>query len=122
MPQFEDMFKRHRKYIMNVLAIFLVGWGVTSYKPIFLGLALGAAVGMYNYWMMARKTDSFGKAAASGQSVRSLGMISRMALAGLAVLIALEYPERLHLISVIIGIMTPYLVIMIDSLVQSFRK
>lgn len=37
-----------------------------------------------------------------------------MAAAGLAVLIALRFPEYFHFISVIIGLMTMYVVIMID--------
>ncbi|OEH93310.1 ATP synthase subunit I [Bacillus solimangrovi] len=122
MSQFNQMYKRQRKSIINALTIFLIGWGITSYKAVFLGLSIGTAVGLYNYWMMVRKTDRFMEKVASGQSARSLGMISRMALAGLAVLVALNYPDKIHLVSVIIGIMTPYIVIMIDSLVQAFRK
>lgn len=122
MSQFREMFNRQRKYLINLLALFLIGWGVTPYKAVFLGLVLGTAFGLYNYWLLARKTNKFGEAAAVGKGVRSLGFFSRMAMAGLATLIALEYPEKVHLISVVIGIMTPYLVIMIDSIVQTLRK
>jgi ATP synthase protein I len=70
---------------------------------------------------MARKTLQFGEAVERGEKVRSLGTVSRMATAVLAVMIALEYPERLHLLSVVFGLMTSYFVIMIDYFLQSFH-
>ena len=39
-----------------------------------------------------------------------------MATAVFAVMIAMEYPDYIHLISVVIGLMTAYIVIMIDNL------
>lgn len=44
-----------------------------------------------------------------------------MATAVFAVMIALEYPDKLHLISVVFGLMTSYIVIMIDYFLQSFQ-
>ena len=44
-----------------------------------------------------------------------------MATAVFAVLIAMEYPEYFHLYSVIIGLMTAYLVIMIDYFIQQIH-
>jgi ATP synthase protein I len=68
-----------------------------------------------------RKTNQFGEVMVNGGKIRSLGLLTRMATAVLAVLIAMEYPEYIHLISVIIGLMTAYIVIMIDSFFQFFH-
>lgn len=121
MPEFKLMFIRQRKYIFLLLSIYVLGWGFTSYQSIFLGLILGTALSLYNLWLMTRKVDRFGEAVAKGQSVRSLGMISRMATAVLAVMIAMKYPEKVHLVSVVFGLMTSYIVIMIDYFFQSFH-
>jgi ATP synthase protein I len=42
-----------------------------------------------------------------------------MAVAGIAALIALRYPEQFDMISLVIGLMTSYIVIMIDYFVNA---
>ncbi|MBY0123240.1 ATP synthase subunit I [Bacillus sp. S/N-304-OC-R1] len=121
MPEFKLMFIRQRKYIFLLLSIYVLGWGFTSHQPIFLGLILGTSLSLFNLWLMTRKVDRFGEAIVKGERVRSLGMLSRMASAVLAVMIAMKYPEKVHLISVVFGLMTSYIVIMIDYFFQSFH-
>ncbi|KAA9027847.1 ATP synthase subunit I [Niallia endozanthoxylica] len=122
MLQFKTMFTRERKYIVYLLAIYVLGWGFTSYQPIFLGLILGTTLSLFNLWLLVRKIDQFGEVMEKGGKMRSLGLMSRMAAAIFAVLLAVEYPEYIHLISVVIGLMTSYLVIMIDSFIQLFQS
>ncbi|MBU8881055.1 ATP synthase subunit I [Bacillus sp. FJAT-29790] len=122
MQELQTIFIRQRKYIFLLLSIYVLGWGFTSYQSIFLGLILGTALSLFNLWLMVRRTEKFGEAVAKGEKVRSLGMISRMASAVLAVMIAMKYPEDFHLISVVFGLMTSYIVIMIDYFLQLLRK
>ena len=63
---------------------------------------------------MVKKNKKFAQEVAEGKKTRSLGSLTRCLVAGLAVIIALEYPEYFHLISVVIGLMATYVVIMID--------
>lgn len=121
MPEIKHSFTRQRKYMFFLLSFFVLGWGFTSYQSIFLGLILGTALSFFNLWLIVRKTIQFGKAVENGEKVRSLGTVSRMASAAFAVIIALEYPEHFHLISVVLGLMTSYIVIMIDFFLQSFH-
>ena len=114
MPEFQTMFARQRKWMFFLLSFYVLGWGFTSYQSIFLGLILGTSLSLFNLWLMARKIDKFGQAAAEGRTVRSLGSFSRMATGALAIVITLKYPNQFHLISVVIGLMTSYIVIMID--------
>jgi ATP synthase protein I len=114
MPEFRVMFNRQRKWIFYLLSMYVLGWGFTSYKMTFLGLVLGTSFGFINLWLLVRKTESFDKAISKGKKVRSLGSLSRMAMAGIAVVIALRYPEYFQIVPVVIGLMTSYLVIMID--------
>jgi ATP synthase protein I len=119
MPEFQTMFTRQRKWMFFLLSFYVLGWGFTSQQSIFLGLILGTSLSLFNLWLMARKIDKFGQAAAEGRQVRSLGSFSRMATGALAIVITMRYPEQFHLISVVIGLMTSYIVIMIDFFTQN---
>lgn len=63
---------------------------------------------------MQRKIDRFGQAVANQKRAAGIGTFTRLATGALAVLIALQYEEYFHLTSVIFGLMTTYVVIMID--------
>lgn len=119
MPEFQTMFARQRKWMFFLLSFYVLGWGFTAQQSIFLGLILGTSLSLFNLWLMARKIDKFGQAAVEGRTVRSLGSFSRMATGALAIVITMRYPEQFHLISVVIGLMTSYIVIMIDFFTQN---
>lgn len=116
MPDYELIYKRVRKYILYLLAFYVLGWGFTSLQSIFLGLILGTALSLFNLWLLVRKTKQFGEVVVNGGKIRSLGLLTRMATAVLAVIVAMEYPNYIHLVSVVIGLMTAYIVIMIDNI------
>ncbi|MFB6466234.1 ATP synthase subunit I [Cytobacillus sp. Hz8] len=122
MPELHAMYIRERKYILFLLSFYVLGWGFTSYKTIFLGLILGTSLSLFNLWSMASRVQKFGDAVVQGKKARSLGMFLRMFAAVLGVAIALKFPEYFHLISVILGLMTTYVVIMIDLFFQTFQK
>ena len=115
MPEYKLIFKRVRKYILYLLALYVLGWGFTSHQSIFLGLILGTSLSLFNLWILVRKMKQFGEVMVNGGKIRSLGLLTRMATAIFAVIIAMEYPNYIHLISVVIGLMTAYIVIMIDN-------
>jgi ATP synthase protein I len=120
MPEFQTMFARQRKWMFFLLSFYVLGWGFTAQQSIFLGLILGTSLSLFNLWLMARKIDKFGQAAAEGRRIRSLGSFSRMATGALAIVITMRYPDQFHLISVVIGLMTSYIVIMIDFFTHNF--
>ena len=105
-----------------LLSIFVLGWGFTEHQTIFAGLILGTSLSFFNLWLISRKMKAFDKAIETGGKFRSLGTLSRMASAGLAVLIALEYPDQFHLISTVLGLMTAYIVISIDFFIHLLRR
>ncbi|MEK4146137.1 MULTISPECIES: ATP synthase subunit I [Robertmurraya] len=120
MQDIKTTYMRQRRSLFFLLSFYVLGWGFTDYKPIFLGLILGTALSLFNLWLLAKRMERFGEAVVRGERVRSLGMFSRMATAVLAVMIALKYPEMFHFYSVIFGLMTSYIVIMIDFLFTKF--
>jgi ATP synthase protein I len=121
MPELHQMFNRQRKYILYLLAIYVLGWGFTDHKSVFLGLALGTALSLYMHWGMTKRVTKFGDAVVAGKKVRSLGTTSRMAAAALGVIIVTRFPEMFHLLSLIIGLMTAYIVIMIDYFFSTIK-
>lgn len=122
MPDMHTMFKRHRQLLINLLAIYVLGWGFTSYKAVFLGLPFGTSLGLYNYWLLVRKTEQFGQKIIAGKPAKSLGMFNRLASAALLAVVALRFPEHIHLISAVLGLVTIYIVIMIDYFIKMILK
>jgi ATP synthase protein I len=122
MQDLQQIFARYRKYILFLLSFYVLGWGFTPYPSVFLGLILGTGISLYNLWVMVRKTVRFGQAVAEGKAARSIGTFSRMASAGLAVIIAINFPDKFHLISTIVGLMTFYIVIMIDLIIHTLKR
>src|SRR3954447_19857273 len=110
MSEYKMIFIRSRKYIFYLLAFYVIGWGFTPYEAVFLGLILGTSLSLFNLWLLVKKTEQFGDVMEKGGKMRSLGFLSRIAAAIFAVMLSLEYPEYFHLISVVIGLMTSYLV------------
>lgn len=124
MPEIDirTIFNRLRSYIFFLLAFYVLVWGFTPYKAVFLGLTLGTSLSLFNMWLLVKRMDRFSEAIDQGKSLRSLGTVSRMATAILAVLIAVKFPDYLNIYSVIVGLMTSYIVIMIDFFVRTFNS
>ncbi|MDC3411792.1 ATP synthase subunit I [Aquibacillus sp. 3ASR75-11] len=121
MQQYQNMITRQRKWMFFLLALLVLGAGFTPYPRIFLGLILGAVISFFNLWLLQSKVNKLGHAVAKQKSAHSIGTFTRLAAAVLAVLIALRFEDYFHLVSVIIGLMTAYLVIMIDFIYFRFR-
>ena len=121
MPEFKNMYNRQRKWTFYLLSIYVLGWGFTSYQTIFLGLILGTCCSYFALWHMFFRMKRFDKAISQGKKPLSFGSISRLATAGVAAAIALKYPQYFNIFSMIMGLMTTYVVIMIDYLFQSFH-
>lgn len=122
MIEYENSITRQRKWMLYLLAIFVLGAGFTPYVRIFLGLILGSLISFYNLWVLQRKIRLFGKAAAEGGSVYGIGTFTRLAAAGLAVIIAMQFEEYFHFLAVVAGLGTSYVIIMIDFAIQFLTK
>ena len=116
------VFKRYLKYTFTLLSVYVILWGITPYKAEALGMVLGTLIGTYNIWLLSRKTEQLGEMVAQKRGMKSIGTISRMAAAVLAVVIAMRYPDTFNVFFVILGLMTGYLVIMIDLIIHNIRR
>ncbi|WP_373893972.1 ATP synthase subunit I [Virgibacillus natechei] len=117
MSDYNVIIARQRKWMLYLLIVMVIGLALLPYPRIFLGLLLGTIVSFYNLWLLQKKIVDFTEAVANKSTTRGIGMVSRFAAAILAVIVALRFEEYFHIIAVLIGLMTSYLVIMIDSIV-----
>ncbi|RFU62327.1 ATP synthase subunit I [Peribacillus glennii] len=122
MPELQSMFKRQRTYIMFLLVLYVLGAGFTPYYTIFMGLILGTGFSLFNLWSLVRKNRKFSEAVAANEKAKSLGTLTRIAIGALAAVVALRYPEHFHVVSMVIGLMTAYVVIIIDFFIQNLRR
>ncbi|UOR14036.1 ATP synthase subunit I [Halobacillus amylolyticus] len=116
MKDYQHMIVRQRKWMFYLLALLVLGWGVTPWQPVFLGLLLGSSLSFYNLWLMQRKIKKLGEASADNHSIRGIGTFTRLASGALAVVIALQFEEHFQLFAVVLGLMAAYIVILIDYL------
>jgi ATP synthase protein I len=122
MPEIQELFSQQRRWMFFLLSIYVLGWGFTSYQSIFLGLMFGTSLSLFNLRLMVRKMNKFEESFLQGKKVGSLGSFSRFATAGFATLVALRYPEQIHLISMVIGLMTSYIVMVVSFLINNGKR
>jgi ATP synthase protein I len=116
MPEILELYTRARKWMLYLMALYVLAWGFTTYKTVFLGLILGTAFSYISLFLLVKHIRKFDKYVTNGKKVRSVGSLQRLALASLAAVIAIRWPEYFNIIFVIVGLMTNYIVIMIDYL------
>lgn len=112
MTEYREMAKRQRIWMLFLLVFFIVLALIMPEKYFFTGLSLGAAVSFYNLWILQRKANIQGEAAAEEGSRKGSGMISRFAAAALGALLTIQL--EWSIVGYIIGLMTAYPVIMVD--------
>ena len=122
MQELDKMFNRQRKYFVYLLGIYVLGTILTTYDKIFQGLILGTIFSLFIFWSMVQKNKKFSKAVTEGKKTGSLGSLTRMSAGALATVIALRYPEKFQMASMVLGLMTVYFVIMIDYLIKHLRR
>src|SRR5699024_4626434 len=113
----EKSINRQRKMMFFLLAICVLGAGFTPYTRIFLGLLLGSTISFYNLWLLQSKVKEVSEAVKMDRKPKGLGTISRFAAAAFGIIIAIHFDEYFEIISFITGLMTNYLVIVIDFVI-----
>lgn len=120
MPKYMEMYNRQKKWTLYLLSVYFLGWASASYRPVFAGLILGTSFSFIFLMQLTRHMKKFDNALSKGKKVRSLGTMSRMAMAGIAAIIAIKWPQYFNIVAVVLGLMTTYIVIMIDYIYHSF--
>lgn len=117
--------RRVAMWTVFVLAGSILGWGNSPYPTWFAGLTLGTGFGLISAIFTAWKIHKAGEIAIQyqGQKKRpSIGTPTRFALAALATLIVLRYPEMFSLSAMVIGLMVPTVLAFIDMLYSTLTE
>ncbi len=122
MLDLHHIFAKQKKALFFLLALCALGWGFTPYAPIFAGIGLGAFFGTYNFWILVRRMEKFDQAISEGTKTRSLGTALRFGSGVAAVAIAISLPQYFHLISTVIGLMMPYIFLIIERIVYHVKN
>ncbi|ETT87200.1 ATP synthase subunit I [Viridibacillus sp. FSL R5-0477] len=117
MLELHQIFAKQKRMLFFLLAFCALGWAFTPYQTVFAGLALGALFGHYNFWILVRRMERFDRSISEGKKVASLGSAFRFASGIAAVAVATMLPKYFHLISTVIGLMIPYVLLLVDRIV-----
>ena len=121
MDGLQEIYKRLKRLMYFILAVFVLGWGVTPYQEVFAGLIVGSLFGIYNMWILVRRMEKFDRAVEEGSKVRSLGTALRFASGVAVVAIAILFAEHIHLVSAVIGLMIPYGLLLVERIVYHMK-
>ncbi|CAM4068234.1 ATP synthase subunit I [Bacillus manliponensis] len=120
------LVQRQKKYTYNFLALFVLGWGFTSYKEVFLGLIIGTIFSFLSLRIVASKTDKLLDRVTNGKEVKfkatAVSTYSRFATFGLLILFAAKYQHLIAIWSLGVGLLTGYLVMIIDFLYLQYKS
>ncbi|MDC2866246.1 MULTISPECIES: ATP synthase subunit I [unclassified Bacillus (in: firmicutes)] len=126
MIEVHELVQRQKKYMYNLLALFVLGWGFTSYKDVFLGLIIGTIFGFLSLRIVAHKTDKLLDRVTQGETVKykatAVSTYSRLAAIGLLILFAAKYQHLMAMWSLALGLLTGYLVMIIDFLYLQYKS
>ncbi|WP_241773378.1 ATP synthase subunit I [Alkalihalophilus sp. As8PL] len=129
MTSLEGKMRQQTIITSILLVLFLIGYLVTPFSEQFLGLLLGLSVSFLNLWTTYRKAQVVGMVADRRRKqsflpfiLAGFGFGIRIILTISAVYLALIYPDKLDVISVIAGLALIYVIIILDMLVQFVRK
>jgi ATP synthase protein I len=122
MLDLHHIFAMQKKALFFLLAVCALGWGFSPYESIFAGIALGAFFGTYNFWILVRRMEKFDRSISEGKKVASIGTVLRFGSGVAAVAIAISLPQYFHLISTVIGLMIPYIFLVIERIVHHFKS
>ncbi|CAG9612078.1 ATP synthase subunit I [Bacillus sp. AFS018417] len=126
MIEVHELVQRQKKYMYNLLALFVLGWGFTSYKDVFLGLIIGTIFGFLSLRIVAHKTDRLLDRVTQGENVKykatAVSTYSRLATIGLLIIFAAKYQYLIAMWSLGVGLLTGYLVMIIDFLYLQYKS
>ena len=120
------LVQRQKKYMYYLLALLVLGWGFTSYKDVFLGLIIGTIFSFLSLRIIARRTDKLLDRVTNGENVKfkatAVSTYSRFATIGLLILFAAKYQELIAMWGLGVGLLTGYLVMIIDFLYLEYKS
>jgi|SRR5690625_749225 len=122
MSEYERMVSNQRKLMLYLLGILVIGYIITPYSKVFIGLLLGSAISFINMVLLQKQVKSLGEAITGTGSSFSLGTIARIVTVILTIVFALKLKDRIHIGSVVIGLMFSYIFMLIEMFIRAVKE
>ncbi|MDG4658505.1 ATP synthase subunit I [Ectobacillus antri] len=122
-----ELVRRQTKYTLYLIALFVLGWGFTPYQKVFLGMAFGTAAGLLGLRLVAWKTDKLLDRVERGDAkvrfkANAVSTYPRLAAIGLGIIFAVRYQHMMEAWSFGLGLLTVYLVMIIDFIYLQYGR
>lgn len=108
-------------FCFSAMAVLVAGWLITL-NQILAGLGLGLLLGWFILLHLAWRVARFMQLATPGKRRPRLGSLTRLAIAGLGGVIAVTYPEHVHYLGLVVGLMLPLVFVYGDALVVHLKN
>lgn len=116
MQVFDQMVERQRKWMLYILALFILLAAVLpAHRPLFLGLLLGSVISYYGMRLLQKRLRVFGESVVETGKAKGLGTMFRLLGAVVAVFLALYFEDKVNYYGVVAGLATSYVVLIIDA-------
>ncbi len=116
MQEFDQLVSRQRKWMLYILALFiLLAAMLPDYRPLFLGLLLGSVISYYGMRILQNRLRKFGESAIESGKPIGLGTIFRLLGGILAVFLAFYLDEKVNYVGVVAGLGVAYVVLLVDA-------
>lgn len=117
MSDYSVLAKRYTVYtaILIFLVVILAFFTTSSF---YTGLLLGMIFSLVNLWSTYFQVKRLNESLEENKAKFSLGTLFRALTAVAAIFIAIQFPAAFDYIGVILGLMTTYIIILIEPLFQ----
>lgn len=116
MQEFDQLVGRQRKWMLYILALFiLLAAALPEYRPLFLGLLLGSVISYYGMRLLQNRLRKFGSTAIESGKPIGLGSFIRLIGGVLAVFLTFYLDGKVSYVGVVAGLGVSYVVLLVDA-------
>ena len=114
MEEYNRLVDRQQKWMLYLLVFFLLAMIITPYKKIFMSILLGYVAGYYSLRFLSARVKRFAESVAEEGKARSLGTFVRFAGMALLAVLAVKFPDKIHIPSLAGGLGLAYILLFVD--------
>lgn len=123
MQEFDQLVARQRKWMLYILALFILLAAVLpEHRPLFLGLLLGSVISYYGMRILHNRLKKFGETVIESARPIGLGTFVRLLGGALAVFLAFYLGDKVSYVGVVAGLGMAYVVLLVDAFIYYALK
>lgn len=116
MNDYISLTKKYSKITVIAISVSLLAAMAGFYAVFLQGFVLGAVISLISLFSTYFQVKRVGNAATTGKFKWMFGTASRVILAIIALIFAIEFPEHFNLIGFIIGLMFTYFLLLLGPI------